>query len=159
MNVLCLDAATEYSGVLVVTHGQPVEWNVLRAVGVDVWDRIENFGEQLAEYMYSYQIDVLGYEYPSGNSSHSTNLKLGALMYEAIRRFRAYKDVYCPGAEWIEVKPTQIKATGAHKDAPEFAGQQIGVEFSWKSKAEKKRLGNVWDAIGIWLWLKEQGYA
>ena len=28
-----------------------------------------------------------------------------------------------------------------------------------KSKAEKKRLGNVWDAIGIWLWLKENGYA
>ena len=159
MNILAVDGATEYSGVLVVKNGQPVEWNVLRAVGIDVWGRIANFGHQLYELLYFHQIEILGYEYPSGNSSHSTNLKLGALMYETIRVFRLYSDYYKPDAQWVEIKPTQVKATGAHKNAMEFAGEQIGVTFDWSSKAEKKRLGNVADAVGIWLWLKENGYA
>ena len=156
MNVLCLDAATEYSGVLVVKNRQPVEWNIVRAVGVDVWDRIDAFGRQLNVLLQAHQVDVLGYEYPSGNSSHSTNLKMGHLMGTAIRVHRVYNVVH--PCEMVFIKPTQVKKTGAHKDAPEFAGQQIGVKFAWKSKAEKKRLGNVWDAIGIWLWLKENGY-
>lgn len=160
MNILALDAATEYSGYVVVTDNKPVEWNILRALGVDVWDRIVDFSEQLYTLLSIHSIDVFGYEYPSGNSSHSTNLKLGALMYESIRTFRKYKSLWSPeDKEMLFVKPTQVKKTGAHKNALEFAGEQIGVTFRWKSQAGKKRLGNVADAVGIWLWLKENGYA
>jgi len=159
LNILALDAATEYSGYLLVKNGKPVEWNILRAKGFDVWDRIADFSAALRSLLSTHNIDMLGYEYPSGNSSHSTNLKMGALMYQSIKTFREYKagmnrgDIYM-----VFMKPSQVKKTGAHKDAMEFAGEQIGVTFSWKSEAEKKRLGNVADAIGIWLWLKEQGY-
>ena len=160
MNVLALDAATEYSGVLIVKNKKPVEWNILRARGVDVWDRIADFGEQLQVLLSNHDIDVLGYEYPSGNSSHSTNLKLGALMFQAINTFREYcdADILRAGSRMVFVKPSQVKATGAHKDALEFAGKQINTRFSWSTKAEKKRLGNVADAIGIWLYVKEHGY-
>ena len=159
MNILALDAATEYSGYLIVKDGKPVEWNILRASGVDVWDRISDFADKLDGLLFHHAIEVFGYEYPSGNSSHSTNLKLGALMYASIAAFRSYKTKWGDDDdEMVFIKPTQVKKTGAHKNAIEFAGVQIGVTFSWKSEAEKKRLGNVADAIGIWLWLKENGY-
>jgi len=160
LNILALDAATSYSGVLIVKNGKPVEWNILRASGGDVWDRIASFGEQLQVLLSHHKIDCFGYEYPSGNSSHSTNLKLGALMYQAIRTFRDHRDGYRGHlyAEMVFVRPSQVKKTGAHKNAMEFAGEQIGTTFAWSSNAEKKRLGNVADAIGIWLWLKENGY-
>ncbi|MHA2263573.1 MAG: hypothetical protein ACXAEN_14350 [Candidatus Thorarchaeota archaeon] len=160
MNFLALDAATEYSGVVVVKDEQPVEWHILRARGFDVWDRIADFGEQLQGLLYHHEIEVLGYEYPSGNSSHSTNLKMGALMYQAIRTFRGYRDT----GEWFNntrmlfVKPSQVKKTGAHKDAIGVAAEMLGVRFSWSTKAEKKRIGNVADAVGIWLHFKENGY-
>ena len=159
MNILALDAATTHSGVLVVKHGKPVEWNILRASGRDVWDRITDFGEQVAVILSVHEIEVVGYEYPSGNSNHATNLKLGALMYEAIRVFRTYSKTTEFGAEMVFIKPSQVKKTGAHKDAIQFAGEQISARFHWKNQAEMKRIGNVADAVGIWLYLKGKGYA
>ena len=159
LNILSLDAATEYSGYLVVKNGKPVEWNILRAVGVDVWDRIVDYSDKLYELLSVHNVDVFGYEYPAGGASYSVSLKLGALMYQSIVTFRHYKLLWIPeGKEMVFVNPSHVKATGAHKNAMEFAGEQAGITFHWKSKAEKKRLGNVADAIGIWLWLKENGY-
>lgn len=158
MKILTIDGATKDTGVVIVNNGQPLEWNIISAKGDDVWDRVEDFGVQLYELLCIHKPDVVGYEYPSGNSSHSTNLKLGALMFVAIEAFRRYKKYHNSLAEIIFVKPTQVKATGAHKNAPEFAGEAFNYRFSWSTKAEKKRLGNVWDAIGVWLYLKGQGY-
>lgn len=160
--IIGLDASTSCVGWCLGGNRYTEDYHVINTgifvpEGDDVWARIIHYGWWLRDFLqmqtHVAKNPIVVYERPTGNRGNmDTNLKLGALMYETIVRCRDF------GVRFIEVTPSQVKATGVYKGQLQEASFITGKEFAnilkkdgTLNKAQMDRQDNEIDAIGVWL--------
>ena len=149
MVILGLDASTTACGWCILDGDQYV------GSGVQVWTpkiawecRVIEFAEWLNRSLEQHVIDVIGYEIASGgHKNKKTDRQLGAVEY--VVRTAAIKHA----ARFLELSPSQVKATGCHKDALGIAASIIrqndpGFEFVLKTAKDRDHAGDWADGIG-----------
>lgn len=156
--ILALDASTSCVGYCAIgVNG--INTGQYLPKGETGWQKIFDFARWLNE-MLMLVVSLnepmeayLFYERPTGNSGNmDTNLKLGALMYQAMCCARSFKFTF------VEVTATQVKKTGVYKGQLEQASKVAGKTFDVirkkdgsVNKAAMDRQDNEIDAIGVWL--------
>lgn len=119
---------------------------------LDAYDRVQDMAGWLAEKLKEFRSDVLIIEFPSGvHNNMDTNVKVGYAFGEMLSTFRWWFDYRkVERGQEIIVRPSEVKKTGYHKDDFTLAEELLGEPIVYETEAERKRLGNMVDSIGVW---------
>jgi len=151
--IIALDISTSCMGACFARNGDFIDACYYQPKTTqDAWDRVSDMANWLMDKLKDFQPDVLIIEFPSGvHNNMDTNVKVGFAFGEMLTTFRYWFDYQgLERGQEVVVRPTEVKATGYHKNDFGKAEELIGKKLEWDTKAEKDRLGNMVDAIGVW---------
>jgi len=146
--VLGIDPGTIRTGWCVLNGREPVDWGIISfsTSKHDAWERLRLTYFALKDRIELFEPDIVAAEEPFPIMLHKnpeTDRKImcafAAAMYAAYECKR----------EFVSVHPMQVRHSGFHKRAPDHAIEFLGWEGKDKITVAKKKLADLWDAVGV----------